>query len=420
MTKDYIREITEEDIQFVIAGLTSGPGGGKTTLIPHLTQIALKQGIMVFHIPETATWYFSKGVKPEVIFSNQQSSLEMQRAIFRTQILWENEMIAIAKQQAKLQGLKKVLIVCDRTALDALAYMKESDFWRMAADEGFSPKELYARYTLIVCLATAAKGAEEFYTQINTVVGEETPEKARSESPEEARQLDDRIQRIFMSVEGCHYIPNIQDGNRIPFRKKLDDAAAVVMNAFGIPMPIEKEVAHLVMDMTFSEERLRSAVGGDIVKQRITQSYLPSPDPTVEVRIRKIEMLEPFQATYYVRTEKRKQAGVFDRLEKQVLITEEQYLNLYAQRDPLYDDIVKERFYFMYSNTPHEEYRGQIDHILEPPSAEGEFVYEHETVFGNVETHKPPSFLGETRLMSGKVRNNDIAKGANIREVLCT
>lgn len=408
----------EDDIQVIIAGLTSGPGGGKTTLIPHLTQIALKQGIMVFHIPETATWYFSKGVKPGIIFSNQGSALEMQRAIFRTQILWENEMIVLAKQQARLQGVHKVLIICDRTALDALAYMKESDFWKMAADEGFMPKELYARYTLIVCLATAAKGAEEFYTLTNDTVGEETPKEARSESPEEARQLDSRIQRIFMSVESCHYIPNIQDGERISFRKKLDDAAAVVMNAFGIPMPIEKEVSHLVLDITFSEERLRSMVGRDIVKQRITQSYLPSPDATVEVRIRKIEMLEPFLVTYYVRTEKRDQAGIFDRLEKQALISEEQYLNLYAQRDPDYNDIVKERFYFMYDNTPHEEYRGQLDHILEPDSSFNEFVYEHETIFGNPETHKPPVFLGPTQLMSGKVRNRDIAKGVNIRQIL--
>lgn len=410
--------IKDEDFQAVIVGLTSGPGGGKTTLIPHLTQIALKEGIMVFHIPEVATWYFSKGVKPEVIFSNQQSALEMQRTFFRTQILWENEMIAIAKEQARLQGIFKVLIVCDRTVLDALAYMNEGDFWKMAADEGFTPKQLYARYSLIVCLATAAKGAEEFYKLTNDVVGDETPEKARSESPEEARELDSRIQRIFMSVESCHYIPNIQDGQRISFRKKLDDAAAVVMNAFGIPMPIEKEVAHLVMDVTFSEERLRAAVDSDIVKQRITQTYLSSADPLIEIRIRRIEVLEPFAATYYVRTEKREQDGIFERLEKQVLISEAEYLILYAQRDESYDDIVKERFYFMYDSALFEEYRGQVDHILQPASSLNEFVYEHETVFGDPASHRPPRFLGETKLMSGKVRNRDIARGINIRSIL--
>ncbi len=411
--------IDDDDIQVVIAGLTSGPGGGKTTLIPHVTQIALKQGIMVFHIPEVATWYFSKGIKPGIILSDTSSGLDMQRAFFRTQILWENEMIRLAKQQARLQGVKYVLIVCDRTALDALAYMKEADYWRMAAEEGFSHKDLYARYTLIVCLATAAKGAEEFYKLTNDVVGEETPEEARSESPELARELDTRIQRIFMPVENCTYIPNIRDGKQISFRQKLDDAAKVIINAFGIPMPIENEVAHLIIDTSFSEGRLRAAAQDGVVKQRITQTYLPSSDPAVELRIRRIEMIEPFTATYYVRTEKRERSGVFERLEKQILLnTEEQYAALYAQRNPVLADIVKERFYFMYETAPYEKYRGQVDHILKPASAAGEFVYENETVLDDLATHQPPAFLGKTEQMSGKVRNYDIASGVNPRQAL--
>ena len=79
----------------------------------------------------------------------------------------------------------KVLVVCDRGALDNRAYMTDEDFRYVQEKLGMSEVELRDHYDAVFHLVTAAKGAEEFYTYANNA--------ARYETVQEAVESDDRL-----------------------------------------------------------------------------------------------------------------------------------------------------------------------------------------------------------------------------------
>ena len=80
---------------------------------------------------------------------------------------------------------EKVLIVCDRGALDNKAYMTDAEFASVLESMGLNEVELRDSYDAVFHLVTAAKGAEKFYTTANNV--------ARTETVEQAAALDDKL-----------------------------------------------------------------------------------------------------------------------------------------------------------------------------------------------------------------------------------
>lgn len=393
--------------KIVVAAITGGPCSGKTTFIPKLMQVALKEGIKVYYVPETATEIFDKLVNPAVIMKDKRGRYETQRQIFLTQLRKEDMTIALAKQMAQIEQTDRILIVCDRTALDGAVYM--DSFWSMVRKLGYEPKDVFARYDVGICFATTAKGAEEHYTLENNA--------ARIETPEQARELDTKIQELYMSIEHTHYGANIDgSGNKIGFEEKMNRAIGVILNEFGMPLPLENEVKHLVLDKDFSEKRLRHYASDKIVKQKITQNYLISGNKKIERRIRKIEVIKPFRAQYYVYVEKRLTKDPISRLESPPhILTHEQYKSLLYQVDPRLKTIEKIRYYFMYKNHNGVENRGQLDRILKPVGARDTWIYEHESLNTNeLATHKPPSFLGKTEDVTNRLSNHFMAKNGAI------
>lgn len=78
---------------------------------------------------------------------------------------------------------KNCLVICDRGAMDAAAYMDKNAFNEILKRNNLNSVELRDnRYNQVIHLMTAAKGAEAFY-QID-----ENP--VRSEGIEKARELD--------------------------------------------------------------------------------------------------------------------------------------------------------------------------------------------------------------------------------------
>ena len=67
----------------------------------------------------------------------------------------------------KLFDAEKVLIVCDRGAIDNKAYMNALEFSCILSELKLNEIELRDTYDAVFHLVTAAKGAEEFYTLAN-------------------------------------------------------------------------------------------------------------------------------------------------------------------------------------------------------------------------------------------------------------
>ena len=101
--------------------ITGGPCAGKTTALSRIQTAFTDLGYAVVFIPETATELITGGIAPWTFESN----LDYQLCQMKLQL--EKERI-FAEGVEKLFGKDKVLVVCDRGAMDNKAYMTEAEF----------------------------------------------------------------------------------------------------------------------------------------------------------------------------------------------------------------------------------------------------------------------------------------------------
>lgn len=101
--------------------ITGGPCAGKTTALSRIQTAFTDLGYAVVFIPETATELITGGIAPWTLESN----LDYQLCQMKLQL--EKEKI-FADGAEKLFGKDKVLVVCDRGAMDNKAYMTEVEF----------------------------------------------------------------------------------------------------------------------------------------------------------------------------------------------------------------------------------------------------------------------------------------------------
>ncbi len=157
--------------------ITGGPCAGKSSALQRIRRVFTPMGYTVLFISETATELISGGVAPWTCSTPahyQQLQLQLQL-----------EKERVFEQAAQSMAAEKVLIVCDRGTLDSKAYMTEAEFAEAAALVNQSEDALRNRYDAVFHLITAAKGADGFYTTENNA--------ARTETPEQAAVLDDRL-----------------------------------------------------------------------------------------------------------------------------------------------------------------------------------------------------------------------------------
>lgn len=157
--------------------MTGGPCGGKTTALARVREHFSARGYTVLCIGETATELISGGVAPWTC----GSSAAYQSCQMRLQLQKEQ----IFEQAAATMSADKLLIVCDRGAMDNRAYMREAEFAALTAQLGTHRQALLDRYGAVFHLVSAAIGAEAFYTTANN--------RARTESAAEAVALDHRV-----------------------------------------------------------------------------------------------------------------------------------------------------------------------------------------------------------------------------------
>ena len=300
--------------------ITGGPCAGKTTAMSWIQNALPQMGYTVLFVPETATELISGGVAPWTCGTNG----EYQKCQMKLQVEKEK----IFEQAARTMPGEKVLIVCDRGALDNKAYMNNIEFAEALQFVGSNEVELRDTYDAVFHLVTAAKGAKEFYTTANNT--------ARTETVEEASALDDKLISAWTGHPHLRVIDNTTS-----FEDKMKRLIAEIASFLGEPEPYEIERKYLIEypDIKWLESNPSCR------RIEIIQTYLNSAAGE-EVRIRQ----RGFAGNYiYYQTIKRKVSDV-KRVEIERRLSQSEYLKLLMEADTTKRQIRKTRYCLTFDN----------------------------------------------------------------------
>ena len=320
---DEMLKMREEEKQVEVTKIiiTGGPCAGKTTGMSWIQNAFSKMGYLVLFVPETATELIQGGLKPEFCRTNG----DFQKCLLSLQLDKEKAF----EQGAKAMVSQKVLIVCDRGALDNKAYMDNLEFAQMMEFLGTNEIELRDTYDAVFHLVTAAKGAKEFYTTANNT--------ARRETPEQAAALDDKLIAAWTGHPHLRVIDNSTN-----FEDKMRRLIAEISSFLGEPEPYEIERKYLIEypDLKW----LQSLPNCQRVE--IIQTYLKSGKDEEEVRVRQ----RGYEGNYiYYQTTKRKISGI-KRVEIERRLSEREYIRLLMNADTTRRPIRKDRYCLTYQN----------------------------------------------------------------------
>ena len=300
--------------------ITGGPCAGKTTGMTWIQNAFTKLGYTVLFVPETATELITGGVAPWTCGSN----LDYQKCQMRLQLDKER----IFEQAARTMKAEKILIVCDRGAMDNRAYMDELEFSQVLSYIGTTEVKLRDGYGAVFHMVTAAKGAEQFYTTANNA--------ARYESVEQAIDVDNRLIEAWTGHPHLRVIDN-----SMSFEDKLKRLIAEIRSFLGEPEPLEIERKYLIRypDVRWLEQLPNCR------KVEIIQTYLLA-KPGEELRLR--QRGEDGSFIYY-KTYKRR-VNDTTRIEIEEQLSQDEYLDLMMEADPDKRPIRKTRYCLTWEN----------------------------------------------------------------------
>lgn len=304
----------ENGMQISKIVITGGPCAGKTTAMTHIQKEFERRGYKVLFVPETATELIGGGVAPWTCGSN----LDYQKC----QVKLQKEKEAVFEQAALTMDADKVLIVCDRGVLDNKAYMSQEEF--DAVMRHLSTNEVAERdqYDAVFHMVTAAKGAEDAYNLDNP---------ARTETPEQARELDDKLISAWTGHPHLRVIDN-----STAFSEKLSRTVSEIASFLGEPEPMEIERKFLIRipDLQMLEDLPNCS------KVDMVQTYLMNQPDGTEARVRQRGQDGNFIC---YRTEKRRLSDT-TRVEVDRRISMKEYVSFLAEADPERRPVRKTRY----------------------------------------------------------------------------
>jgi len=314
-------KVSEKEKQITKIVITGGPCAGKTTAMSWIQNAFTGLGYYVVFIPETATELITAGIAPWILESN----LDYQTCQMKLQL--EKEKIYCDGAQ-KVFNYDKILVVCDRGAIDNKAYMTDLEFSQAMTRLQLNETELRDEYDAVFHLVTAAKGAEEFYTLSNN--------QARTETVEEAAAMDDKL----ISAWTGHPHLRIID-NSVGFEEKMKKLISEISSFLGEPEPYEIERKFLI---EYPDVKLLESIP-NCRKVEIIQTYLNS-DPGDEMRVRQ----RGENGNYiYFKTIKRTISGT-KRVEIETRLSKDEYLALLMDADTKKKQIRKNRYCLTYNS----------------------------------------------------------------------
>ena len=175
--------------------ITGGPCAGKSTGFEWIKKALNEKGYTVLCIPETATEFIMGGVAPWTCGTN----IDFQKCQMELQLTKERLFI----RAAQTMNNDKIVILCDRGALDNKIYMSDEDYQEVLSFLNLDEDALMNSYDAIFHLVTAALGAEKFYTTENNA--------ARTETVEEAIALDYKLIDAWNNHPNFKIIDNSTD-----------------------------------------------------------------------------------------------------------------------------------------------------------------------------------------------------------------
>jgi len=194
--------------------LTGGPCGGKSSSLKTFSKKLTAMGFDVYCVPEVPTIMMNGGCRfPGV--ADKPKLLEFESALLRMQIQTERTFLQVAASTGKPS-----VVVMDRGINDIKAYVTPEIWTQMLDSHGLTEEYIDARYDLVLHLVTAADGAEKFYTTANNA--------ARSETPEQARQLDKMVAKGYEVQQKTGKFAYID--NSTNFAQKMTRATQAVMD----------------------------------------------------------------------------------------------------------------------------------------------------------------------------------------------
>ena len=307
-------QLTKKEVKVSKIVLTGGPCAGKTTALTWINNYFSQRGYSVIFVPETATELISNGVAPWTCGTNydyQKCQMQLQKV--KEQLI---------EEASKTMKNDRVLIVCDRGALDNKAYMTNVEFKRLLSELGTNETKERDSYDAVFHLVTAAKGKEEVYTLANNT--------ARTENPEQARALDDKVIAAWTGHPHFRIIDNSTE-----FEEKLERLLKEIASFLGEPEPLEIERKFLIC---YPDIKALESLP-NCTKVDITQTYLKS-NSDVERRIRARGIDGDY--LYYL-TEKKPITGM-KRVETERRLTQDEYLKLLMEADNKLRTIRKTRY----------------------------------------------------------------------------
>ncbi|KAF7988970.1 hypothetical protein HCN44_007280 [Aphidius gifuensis] len=356
--------------------LTGGPCGGKTTGQTRLCTFFENMGWKVFRVPETATVLLSGGIK----FSDltEAEAYKFQENLLRTMIQIENTFFQLGETCSR-----NCLIICDRGAMDASAFISKDKWDQMMSTNGWNNVDLRdTRYNQIIHMVSAVNGAEEFYS---------TEDHAcRSEGIELARELDYKAAAAWVGHPYFDVIDNSQD-----FESKICRMIECICQKLGIDTgdrlrASSRKVKFLVKGPLPPDSEFPPFQDFDVVHH-----YLESKSSSQQARLRKRGQKGHWS---YIHTIRRpKMCGQV--VEVKTQINHRDYLNIVSSRDDSHFTIFKKRRCFLINN----QYF-QLDIYREPahPRCRGLMLLETYTALYNDDLKNIlPSFLSIEKDVTG-------------------
>ncbi|MBR0464742.1 MAG: AAA family ATPase [Clostridia bacterium] len=299
--------------------ITGGPCAGKSSALCAIQRHFEKLGYTVLVVCETATELIGGGVAPWTCGSNVDYQIGQMRLQMEKERVFE--------RAARTMSADKILIVCDRGALDNRAYMTEAEFQKVLWELDVNEVTLRDHYDAVFHLVTAARGAEAFYTTANNT--------ARTETPEQARALDDRIIAAWTGHPHFRVIDNSTD-----FEGKIQRLIAEISVYLGEPEPFEIERRFLIRYPDVEWLTKHPACR----RVDIVQTYV-QPDHEERFRLRQ----RGYNGSYVYFLTRKKSVSPIKRIELENRLTREEY-QAYLSGEGRKTQLAKSRYCLTYKD----------------------------------------------------------------------
>mmetsp|Transcript_28854 Transcript_28854/g.78172 ORF Transcript_28854/g.78172 Transcript_28854/m.78172 type:complete len:410 (-) Transcript_28854:88-1317(-) len=314
--------------------LTGGPCGGKTTAIARLSFFLKERGFEVIACSEVYTILASNGMSLD-FYSTEGMDTVIQNSVLDVQLSLEDSIERVLKARGK-----PAVLLCDRGPMDGKAYLSDEKWKKILDQRGVSEAELRdTRYNAVFHMVTAADGASTFYTLENN--------QARSETPEQARDLDRRSQKCWLGHAHMYVLDNSTD-----FESKLQRLVNIVSKLVGLPTNLSKRSAKYLLRERPNTDSFPSDV--DYHRFEVEKVYLivqDDNDSGAHSFIRKRTTIgsdgEKQGSTYQLTDVSKKGGEVF---ETKRIISAREYNASYKSRDLSRYIVKQERISFLYKS----------------------------------------------------------------------